>query len=326
MPLSTSIALCTYNGALFLEAQWDSLLAQSQQPDEIVVRDDGSSDGTLALLDRLRARAEARGIQVSVARNPKNLGYSANFAAALQAAAGEVLFLCDQDDVWHPEKLAILCAEFERRRKLLLVCGDARRVDAVGHDLGKTLFQVLRITRAELRSIHHGHGFDVLLRRSMATGATVALRRELLTAALPFPGGWIHDEWLAIIAAALDGFDCIEQPLTDYRQHAGNQIGMPERGWTARWRDLMQPRAELLAMLIERDDAVARRLFALGAWVPDQRQAQLADMRRYLVARRAMHGAPWSRWRLILRIAASGGYRRYGTGWRSMLRDLVRRA
>lgn len=326
MPLSTSIALCTYNGTRFLEAQWDSLLAQSQRPDEIVVRDDGSRDGTLALLERLRPRAEAAGIRVSVTRNPQNLGYSANFAAALQAATGDLLFLCDQDDVWHPQKLATLRDEFERRPKLLLACGDARRVDADGRDLGKTLYQVLRITRAELRSVHRGDGFSVLLRRSMATGATVALRRELLAAALPFPDGWVHDEWLAIIAAALDGFDCIEQPLTDYRQHAGNQIGMPERGLAAIWRDLVQPRAALLAMLIERDDAVARRLFALGAWVPDRRQAQLADMRRYLNARRMMHGAPWSRWRLILRIAVGGGYRRYGTGWRSMLRDLVRRA
>jgi glycosyltransferase involved in cell wall biosynthesis len=325
MPLSTSVVLCTFNGARFLAAQWNSLLAQTRSPDEIVVRDDASTDATPALLGPLRQRAEARGIRVRQSVNPGNLGYIANFDAALRDATGDVVCLCDQDDVWHPDKLATQVALFEHRPELLLTCSDARRVDAAGVDLGRSLFEVLHITPAELRRIHAGRGFEVLLRRSMATGATMALRRELLTAALPFPEGWVHDEWLAVIAAALGGFDCVEAPLIDYRQHAGNQIGMPERSLSALWHGLVRSRGDLFGMLIRRDDALARRLFALGAGVPGRRQAQLADKRRYLQTRQALRGTAWSRLPVILRTAVLGQYRRYGSGWHMALRDLLRR-
>lgn len=325
MPLSASVVLCTYNGVRFLEAQWDSLLAQSRRPDEIIVRDDGSDDGTWALLDTLSARAEAKGVRVRRARNPHNLGYVANFEAALRDASGDVLFLCDQDDVWHAKKLATLMAAFEQRPDLLLLCTNARRIGEDGTALPRSLFEVLKVSRGELRHIHAGQGFDVLLRRSLATGATIALRRTLLTDALPFPSGWVHDEWLAIIAAALGGFDCVEQPLVDYRQHTANQIGMPDRDLAAKWRDLVKPRAALIDMLMARDESLQQRLVALGSRVPDASHEGVAEKLRHLHARSDVRDVPLRRFGTVLRETASGRYRRYGTGWRSALRDLLRR-
>lgn len=325
MRLSTSIVLCTCNGARFLEAQWDSLLVQARLPDEIIVRDDASGDGTWALLDGLSARAEDQGIRVRLIRNERNLGYVANFEAALKDASGEVLFLCDQDDVWHPEKLATLTDAFERRAGLLLVCTDARRIDEGGTSLRRSLFEVLKVSRAELRRIHAGEGFRVLLRRSLATGATVALRRTLLGAALPFPDGWVHDEWLAIIAAALGGFECVERPLIDYRQHASNQIGMPDRDLAARWRDLVKPRAALIGLLMARSESLQQRLSGLGSRVPDAECERVAEKLRHLRARSQMRGSSLRRFGNVLREMAGGRYRRHGTGWRSALRDLLRR-
>ena len=325
MPLSTSVVLCTYNGARFLPAQWESLLAQSRSPDEIVVRDDGSGDGTWQLLNALSPGAEQRGIRVGLARNARNLGYVANFEAALQDASGDVLFLCDQDDVWHPEKLATQVQQLEDRPELLLSCSDARRVDIQGAGLRRSLFDVLKISRIERRRIHAGQGFRVLLRRSLATGATMALRRGLLADALPFPAGWVHDEWLAIIAAALGSFDCIEQPLIDYRQHGENQIGMPDRDLAAKWRDLVKPRAALISMLMARDQALNERLSVLGNRVSAADRGRMAEKLRHLHARQAMQGKPWRRAGAVFLESASGRYRRYGSGWRSGLRDLLRR-
>jgi glycosyltransferase involved in cell wall biosynthesis len=324
MPVSASVVLCTCNGARFLEAQWDSLLAQSRRPDEIIVRDDASGDGTWALLETLAARAEARGVRVRLARNGHNLGYVANFEAALRDATGEVLFLCDQDDVWHAEKVATLLAAFRQRAGLLLLCTDARRVDERGEGLPRFLFEILKVSRTELRCIHAGQGFDVLLRRSLATGATVALRRTLLADALPFPAGWVHDEWLAIIAAALGGFDCVERPLIDYRQHAANQIGMPDRDLAARWRDLVKPRAALIDMLITRDELLQQRLYALGGRVQDAGRERVVEKLRHLRARSDIRNGSLRRLGTVLRETAGGRYRRYGTGWRSALRDLLR--
>ena len=328
MRLSTSIVLCTCNGTRFLEAQWDSLLAQERPPDEIIVRDDASSDDTWALLGGLSARAEERGIRVRLIRNERNLGYVGNFEAALRDASGNVLFLCDQDDVWHPGKLAALTDAFERCSGLLLLCSDARRIDEGGANLRRSLFDVLKVSRTELRRIHAGQGFRVLLRRSLATGATVALRRTLLADVLPFPAGWVHDEWLAIIAAALGGFDCVERPLIDYRQHAGNQLGMSERSFAARWRGLLMPAAmpaaEAVEPLILRGRILRGRLRLLKQSIPASDLARVDQKLQHLDARAALTGTPWRRAGGVLRETVSGRYGRYAAGWHSALRDLLR--
>jgi glycosyltransferase involved in cell wall biosynthesis len=278
------------------------------------------------MLDELARAAEDRGIRVRLMRNRHNLGYVANFENALADASGDVLLLCDQDDVWHADKLAVLVTAFERRPGLLLLCSDARRVDEAGADLRRSLFEVLAVDSSERQRIHAGRGFEVLLRRSLATGATMALRRPLLADALPFPEGWVHDEWLAIIAAARGGFDCVERPLVDYRQHADNQIGMPERGWMAKWRDLRRPRAAMIEGLIGRDELLCQRLRALADAVPEAYLRQAADKLDHLRVRTVMHGgAPWSRAGRVVHETFTGRYKRYGTGWRSALRDLLRR-
>lgn len=323
MALSSSVVLCTYNGARYLASLWESLLAQSRVPDEIVVRDDASTDGTPSLIEDLGEMAEARGIRVRFFRGEKNIGYIANFEAALRAASGDVLFLSDQDDVWHARKLATQLAEFERRCGLLLLCGDARRVDASGVDLQRSLFEVLRVTKVELDKIHGGGGFGVLLRRSLATGATVALRRSLVDEALPVPEGWIHDEWLAIVAAALDGFDCIESPLIDYRQHGGNQIGMPERSLLEKCKDMLNPRAEVIDALARRDEVLLARLDRANGLKPAHRLLA-AQKLEHLRVRQGMRGMPWSRAGKAWKETLNGRYRLYSSGWRSALRDLVR--
>ena len=96
---------------------------------------------------------------------------------------------------------------------------------AAGADLGTTLFAALGVTAAERAEVAAGRGFDALLRRNLATGATTMLRRRCATVALPIPPGWIHDEWLAIVAAATGRTAIVDAALTDYRQHGGNQIG-----------------------------------------------------------------------------------------------------
>lgn len=325
MAMTTSVVLCTYNGARFLPAQWASVLAQSRLPDEIVVRDDASTDATPALLDGLVAMARARGIAVKFNCSEHNLGYVANFQTALLEASGDVVFLCDQDDVWHPHKLATQLAAFEQRPELLLLCTDAHRIGEDGSDLGRSLFDVLRLTRAERRRIHAGRGFEVLLRRSMATGATVALRRALLADALSIPDGWVHDEWLAIIAAVLGGFDGLEFALIDYRQHRGNQIGMPGRSIRTRVRKFLAPSPIGIGMLIARDEQLLARLVAMEGRVPAVATERVREKLRHLRVRSALATAPWTRLGTVLREAWSGHYHRFGAGWRLALRDLLRR-
>ncbi|MEO9079940.1 MAG: glycosyltransferase family 2 protein [Rhodanobacter sp.] len=320
-----SIVICTYNGAAYLQPQLDSLLAQSLKPDEIVIGDDGSTDATVGVLHDFDVRAKQAGVDVQLRQNPHNLGYVENFTAGLRLATGELLFLCDQDDIWHPDKLARMVAMFERDPQLLLLHSDARLVDAQGVSLNCSMFEALQLTVHEKQAIHAGKAFEVVLRRSFVTGATAAIRRELIDLALPVAAEWIHDEWLAAVAAATGRLDCIDAMLIDYRQHEANQIGARKRNLAMKWRDLWLPRKLFLA-------GEARRLQRLEQFL---RQAAFAgatdraneiEHKRTHFERRIAIGQQhrWRRVSAILREARLGLYKRYGTGARSMLRDLLR--
>lgn len=320
-----SIVLCTYNGAAYLQPQLDSLLAQTHLPDEIVIADDGSTDASMDMLQAFALRARDTGIAVQLQRNPENLGYVGNFSAGLRMAKGELLFLCDQDDVWRTDKLARMAERFERDPSLLLLHSDARLVDSQGRSLQCSLFDALQMTPQEKQAIHAGNAFEVVLRRSFVTGATAALRRSLVELALPVEAGWVHDEWLTAVAAAVGKIDFVDEPLIDYRQHGANQIGMRRRTLAMKWQDLLLPRGRLLsdeALRLKQLEAFLTRSGFPGS---AERAAQVCHKFNHFDRRVAIGRLPRLR-RLpaIIREARSGCYRRYGTGGRSMLRDLLR--
>jgi glycosyltransferase involved in cell wall biosynthesis len=323
--LRLSIVICTYNGAAFLKPQLDSLRAQTRLPDEIVIRDDGSTDATLDILTAFTTQARDAGIEVRLQRNPENLGYVEKFSAGLRQAEGDVLFLCDQDDVWHPDKLARMAEHFDGDPQLLLLHSDARLVDEHGAPLKCSLFDALQLTPQEKQAIHARRAFEVVLRRSFVTGATAALRRELVALALPVASDWIHDEWLAAVAAAAGRIDFIDQPLIDYRQHDANQIGMRKRTLAMKWRDLLLPRGSLLVDEAGRLQRLEDFFAQAGLRGSVDHAAQIRRKRIHFEQRVAIGRLPrWRRLLPILHETRNGCYRRYGTGGRSMLRDLLR--
>ncbi len=235
----SGVALCTYNGAEYLQAQLDSILAQTVQVDEIVVGDDGSSDATLSILERFRVDAASRGIRVEIIRNERNLGYVQNFSETLLRCTADILFLSDQDDVWHPDRVQVLVERFDAEPGLLMLHGDARLVDKTGQPLGSTLLEVLGVHPAELSLERSGRLLEAVLVRNFVTGATCALRRCLLQSGLPVPRYWSHDEWLAVVASLALGLNVHRPATIDYRQHGGNQIGASRRSLLSQVRGLV---------------------------------------------------------------------------------------
>lgn len=325
MTLKLSIVLCTYKGAAFLPEQLDSFLAQTRLPDEIVVGDDASPDESWTIIQDFVARARAMGIDVRATRHATNLGYVANFSKTLRQATGDVLFLSDQDDVWRPDKLAVMEARFTEDPALVLLCSDARLVDAAGQPNGGTLFGVLELNPAERDAVRSGRAFAVLIRRSMVTGATAALRRQALDMALPVGPGWIHDEWMAMVLSTVGRVGMVEDQLIDYRQHASNQVGMRKRNLLDKWRDLTRSRVEQFEAEVGRQQALEAHLRRLGDVVPPACLSSVVGRRKHFEVRVAM--GRHSRWKRILAIwreARHGNYQRFGTGKRSVLRDLLR--
>ena len=168
--------MCTYGGARFVGAQLESIAAQTRPPDELVVCDDRSPDETAAVVERF---AQTAPFPVRLHVNERNLGTTKNFERAVALCEGGLIALCDQDDVWLPEKLARLEAEFARRPRAALVFSDAEVADEEARPVGRRLWESVRIGRAELERLREGKGLGDLLSGATVTGATAALRASL---------------------------------------------------------------------------------------------------------------------------------------------------
>lgn len=327
---SISVALCTRNGAVYVREQVESILRQTLLPFEVVLCDDDSSDTTVEIVEAVFSEFHRSrpGVQIglTVLRNAPPLGITGNFERAITSTTGELVVLCDQDDFWHPERIAIAAARFVAEPALTLLHGDARLVDRRGNPLGLTLFGALEVTEQERMEIHGGRAFRALMRRNLVTGATTMFRRTLLEKALPLPSSWVHDEWLGAIAAATGRVDFLDQPLVDYRQHGANQIGVSKLSLTGKLRKLREPRDGRNRRLLGNAVILCERLSNLGTDVSPETLAAADGKRHHEAARSALPAARISRVADVLRERRAGGYTDYGRGTADMVRDLVQPA
>jgi glycosyltransferase involved in cell wall biosynthesis len=208
--MKISIALASYNGEKYIQEQLDSFVQQTRQPDELVVSDDGSGDGTLDIVEAFR---ESAPFEVRVLRDQENLGYAGNFNRALSATTGDLVFLSDQDDVWFPEKLERMERAARDDPDALLIMCDAALTDGALNPVGVTKIGQFR-----------SGGIPIT---SFVMGCCAAVKRELLDMVLPIPPGFpSHDGWLVRIA---DGIGCKavhDEPLQYYRRHESNVSGV----------------------------------------------------------------------------------------------------
>lgn len=321
--MRVSVVLCTFNGERYLPKQLGSLLSQTRVPDQVVIVDDLSSDGSWAILERFAERATARGIAVDLRRNTANLGYVKNFEFALTLSDGEVIFLCDQDDVWNSVKIERITAEFEARPSLKLIHTDAELVDEDGIGIGCGLFEALELSASEIKDVHENRAFDVLIRRSIATGATMAVHHDLLDAALPFPDHWIHDEWLAVVASLSFGMDCLESRLIDYRQHSSNQIGVRRRSFFDKMRGGGWSKRDYMRRIVVRLQCLLERAGTGGIEISNVSRMQLHQRIEHARVRADMPAALVGRLVSVIKEARTGRYALYSSGWRSVLSDLL---
>ncbi len=324
--LTISVALCTHNGARFIGEQVRSICLQTRPPQELVLSDDASRDDTIALAEATVAQCmrEQPGLDITlrVLRNDPPLRVTKNFEQAARACAGDLIALSDQDDLWQPDRLAQMAAKFESEPDLLLLHSDARLVDGLGKPLGNTLFHALEVRPFERAWIHGGQAFDVFLRRNLVTGATTVFRRTLLAAAAPFPGEWVHDEWLAIIAAAIGRVDVIEAPLIDYRQHESNQIGAQRDSFMAKVRKALASRGDTHSQRAYKAELLLARLVQLGDRVDPATVEKVRGKLEHQRFRAKLPASRIARLAPVLREASTGRYGQFGRGVRGVVRDL----
>lgn len=218
------ILLATYNGEAYLDEQLHSIRDQTVADWRLLIRDDGSTDATPAILESFRAEEIDR-VRI-VDDDCGNLGVAGNFSALMQASSADYVMFCDQDDVWLPDKVSTALRAIRKLEAQygstvpLLIHSDLMVVDRNLRTINPSFwrYQGLRPDA--------GAALNRLLLQNVVTGCTAIMNRRLIEMATPVPSeAVVHDWWVSLIAAAFGRIGHLSEPQILYRQHDGNVIG-----------------------------------------------------------------------------------------------------
>lgn len=205
-----SACMAAYNGGPFVDAQLRSILSQLHPEDEIVIVDDGSTDGTF---ERIANVADSR---IRLLQHAKNAGVMATFEDALRSATGHILFLCDDDDLWAPTKAQRFLELFARRPDVEIAQSRVRMIDEQDRPLPDSRINRMgRFLPGFWRNLFMNH----------YQGSAMAIRASLLGRVLPFPArrSFLHDAWIGTRNDLLGGKAAfIDEDLLLYRRHTNN--------------------------------------------------------------------------------------------------------
>ncbi|GAB5548586.1 MAG: hypothetical protein SangKO_083460 [Sandaracinaceae bacterium] len=325
--LSVSVAMCTYNGGPYIEEQLDSILRQTVQPCELVANDDGSSDDTVEILREFASRAP---FPVLIEENPSNLGPTKNFERSMGRCRGDVVVISDCDDIFVPRKNEIIRDALMADPDLGCVFGDAKLIRSDGSPLGLTLWDSIEFGNEDQERFDHGDIVDALFRRTIAFGGVMGFRREILDVALPIPLPWGHDNWTALVAAALYETKLVREPLLLYRTHQAQYSGTAkvniwekvvaaarppeqEKDWVPKGRSFGMLRDRLVENA-DRARSRSRYETVLG---------HAAAKYEHMTVREGLSSSALRRAATILGEAQTRRYHRYSNGLASILRDTV---
>jgi glycosyltransferase involved in cell wall biosynthesis len=199
-----SIALCTYNGAPYLAEQLDSLIGQTYKNIEIVVVDDCSTDDTYAILTDYASRYP----QFKIYQNENNLGFIKNFERAVKLCSGQFIALCDQDDIWLPQKIELQANAIGDN---IFIYHDSEFIHEDGSPMNKKM--------SDIMNLYRGGQPEAFLFFNCVSGHSIFMKRELLDEALPLKETYFHDWWLAYVATNMGTINFIPECLVKYRQH-----------------------------------------------------------------------------------------------------------
>lgn len=282
-PAHIEVVLPTYNGVMYLEAQLASIDAQTLRPLRVILRDDGSSDGTPELIKRLQCRY---GSWLHVLPTKGNLGCTANVNRLLEGTTAPYVALADQDDLWLPKKLEQSLVLIQAMEDLygssmpLLVHSDLELMDESGEPMG------LNYLNRQCLDPERTAPADLTL-TNVVTGCSAIMNRPLLQRALPIPPqAAMHDWWLALVASVFGRIKLLPQATVRYRQHSHNVLGSHGLGpgyWWKRFQlFIAKPAvAGTLRIALNQTQAFQDRYFEFPTALPTL--MQLPRRRRWLM-------------------------------------------
>ncbi len=215
------IVLATYNGEKYIREQLDSILENSWNDFSVEVCDDGSTDETLRIVREYCARDN----RVTCHENTVNLGYTKNFLEGIRRSESPYIMLCDQDDIWHRDKIERTFCELQKLEKVqgkekpLMVFTDAMNYDS---ETGRELGSFHKTSRLDVKKLDTAH----LFMENKCIGCTVMINAAVLSYLQEMPEEIrVHDWWLALICSHFGKIMYLDEMTLHYRQHSGNMIG-----------------------------------------------------------------------------------------------------
>lgn len=217
--MKTSVVMTVYNGEKYLEEQMDSIRTQTRKPDEVIICDDGSRD---ASADIIRSYIDRYGLGDSwnFSVNKANKGYAANFFDGVNASSGELVFFCDQDDIWIPDRVEKMAALMEKHEEIQMLgsefepfsCSEnapSIRREVLDSFVGDGSLEHVRLNA---RTVFIG-----------SEGCTMCIRRSFWEQIREywFPG-WAHDEFVWKLSLCLDGCYIYHNVTLKRRMHEAN--------------------------------------------------------------------------------------------------------
>jgi glycosyltransferase involved in cell wall biosynthesis len=317
--IRTSVALCTYNGARYLPEQLQSMVSQENKPDELIICDDGSTDETILLV---QAFARTSPFEVRIIRNDCNLGPAANFEKAIKNCRGELIVLCDQDDIWLPQKLRVLQKSLETHPDKCGAFSDAWVIDGQGCTVNTSLWKTIGFSGIPING-NANTFLRVLLKKNVVTGATMMVRKAMMQHVFPIPPVWLHDGWLAWIIGVQGGMIAIDQPLIKYRVHDKQHASIRSRSLKKRIEvSARQIDGRTLLKRIAQLEILDARLNQIGSPFATEWSMKVRNAKRHMHFRLSAGNSG-----LLLRFMHAllhvCDYERYTEGLQTLLRDVV---
>jgi len=249
--MKISVAMATYNGSRYIREQLESIAAQTRQPDELIVSDDGSTDETTSIV---RNFAKNVSFEVILLEHQERLGVSKNFEQAIARTSGELVFLCDQDDIWFPEKIAVMTEYFTSHPGIHIAIHDCKFLFGDGNMQGGSMTKNAgRIIGGQADHVQ---------------GCCTVATKKLMEISFPLPslecGTLGFDGHLHAIGYDLEVRAVVDQSLQLYRRHDSNisqsllnSINQPNFG--ARQTHLLRKLFQLINSSSERLEILQQR-------------------------------------------------------------------
>ncbi len=223
--MTVGIAIALYNGARFVEAQLDSLRLQTCPADQVVLCDDGSKDNTVSIVRRYIEKHDLYG-RWQLHINEENLGYAKNFYKAMSLCNTDLIYMCDQDDLWKADKLEKMNAVMAQRQDISLLLCKGGVIDAKGEALHGMLIEESSETGA-ITAVTPAQ----VLRTLSWTGMLMCVRREFLMQWQEklYPARAPHDFALALCASDSGSFYTYDYVGAFHRRHDNNTANEEHR-------------------------------------------------------------------------------------------------